>query len=407
MSQRDQPLKVLVVCSKYPPEYSGSGLRAHRTYLRLRSKYQVSIEVLCSSMVYMSRRNETYEVDGMRVTRLSSPFKRRLVAAMAGKHRVRKFLWYALAGLEEIWRTMTVLRRHGKTIDVVHTFGHCWSAGVAAIWAGVLGKPIFRELVTMQSRPDDPPGLRRLVRWALSRRGTIIAISPLLAERARQLGYRRVWCRPNPVDELRFTIARDLRDVLRHRYTPFGPDDIVLADLAKYSKMKNKELLLGMMALLPPRYKLVMVGPMEDADQPLTEDLAKLIRTLGIHDRVILHRGFVDHPEHYLQLADVFLFPSLSDGLGTPVLEAICCGIPVVANRIAGVTDWWIRDQVNGVLCEATARDFARGVERALEIPHATLDRAAQDLINQAGNSMIDEAYMACLRGEISTLNGS
>lgn len=394
-------VKVLVTCSKYPPEYAGSGLRAHRTYLRLRSKYQIEAEVICSSLVRTAWLNETYEIDRVRVTRISSPFKRGLLRARASGHRLRKLLWYVLGGLDECTRTLGVLLLRGHRFDSVHTFGHCWSAGIVAIWAGVLGKPILRELVTMRSRPDDPPGLRMLVRWALRRRGLVIAISPLLAERARQLGYPRVWCRPNPVDEQRFQVDRVARAEVRQRCVPFAPEDVILLDISKYAPLKNKELLIRMMPLLPQRYKLLTTGPLEPLDQPLYQQLQNLAIELRVQDRVRLEHGFLEHPEQYLRMADVFLFPSLSDGLGTSVLEAMCSGIPVVAHRIPGVTDWWIRDGENGILCGATPEEFASGVQRALEIPRARLEETAHRLVEQVSTSTIDAAYVSHLRHAI------
>ena len=44
-------MKVLVISSKYPPEYSGSGLRAHNTYLRLLEKYAVKNSYLSDAVM--------------------------------------------------------------------------------------------------------------------------------------------------------------------------------------------------------------------------------------------------------------------------------------------------------------------------------------------------------------------
>lgn len=394
-------MKVLVVCSKYPPEYAGSGLRAHRTYLRLRSNYQVEAEVVCSSMTSLAWRNETYAVEGVRVTRIASPLKRRLLEAGARGSRLGKLLWHLLGGLDESARTLAFLLRRGREFEAVHTFGHCWSAGVAAIWAGATGRRILRELVTMRSRPDDPPGVRALVRWALRRRGVVIAISPLLAERASRLGYPRVWRRPNPVDEARFRVDRSRRDELRRWLTPFEADDVVLLDLSKYSPLKNKETPLHMMPLLPHRYKLVLAGPLDRTGQRLYERLRDLAKELGIEDRVHMISGFISRPEDYFHMTDVFLFPSLSEGLGTPILEAIACGIPVVAHRIAGVTDWWIREGVTGYTCDATPEQFAECVERAAAIPREVLDAAASELLGQASTAVIDRRYFQYLTDRI------
>ena len=289
--------RVLIVCSKYPPEYAGSGLRAHRTYQRLQSHASIECEVICSSLTHTSWRNETYEIDGVRVTRISSPWKRHYLKTKARNGALLKYFFYFLWGADEIIRTFLLLLKVGFQVDVFHTFGHCWSAGVAAIWAGVVGKPVFRELVTMQSRPDDPPGLRPLVHWALQRRGLVIAISPLLAERAHQLGFSQVWCRPNPVDEQRFYVDRSKKDELRRQYTPFASSDVVLVDLSKYSEGKNKELLLRMMPLLPSRYKLLVAGPMEESDRHLYQRLKELAVEFQIQDRVHIEHGFVEYPD--------------------------------------------------------------------------------------------------------------
>jgi glycosyltransferase involved in cell wall biosynthesis len=391
-------MKVLLVCSKYLPEYAGAGLRIHRTYARLRAHIPIDLRVICSSTEHTSWRSETYAIDGLKVTRIASPFKRRLLNARAGRVRLAKALWYILTGIDEGVRTARALQRH-RDVDVVHTVGHSWSGGVAAIWAAICGKRIVREVVTMGSRPDDPPGLRWGVRQALRRRGTIVAISPRLAAVARALGFDRIWSRPNPVDETRFGVDRAARDTLRERYTPFGPGDIVLVELSKYSRVKNKTLPVRMLPLLPRQFKLVVAGPFDAAEQTIYDTLEALVDELGVGDRVALQRGFVEHPEHYYQLADVFLFPSVSDGLGTPVLEAIACGVPVVAHRLPGVTDAWLVEGRSGFLAEPTPAAFAKAVERAITLSRETLDAEASALRRRAGASVIDAQYLSLLQG--------
>jgi len=54
------------------------------------------------------------------------------------------------------------------------------------------------------------------------------------------------------------------------------------------------------------------------------------------------------NPEHFMQAADAFLFPSKSEGLGSVVLEALMCGLPVIANPLKGITDNAIDHGSNG-----------------------------------------------------------
>ena len=80
-------MKVLVICSKYQPEYSGSGLRAHNTYKRLKAKYNVEYNVLTNSVEYND--NTVYEYDSVIVTRVGKKLqtlKNRGYLATLSKH---------------------------------------------------------------------------------------------------------------------------------------------------------------------------------------------------------------------------------------------------------------------------------------------------------------------------------
>ena len=77
-------------------------------------------------------------------------------------------------------------------------------------------------------------------------------------------------------------------------------------------------------------HKLVVVGFRR---WKFAQDL-KLVRQLGLEDKV-LFAGFVADEEIpvFYNLADAFVFPSLYEGFGIPVLEAMACGCPVIASR--------------------------------------------------------------------------
>ena len=64
----------------------------------------------------------------------------------------------------------------------------------------------------------------------------------------------------------------------------------------------------------------------------------ELARKLGIGDQVIFAGYRIDVADFY-QMADVFLFPSLREGLPVAVMEAMASGLPIVATRIRGSSD--------------------------------------------------------------------
>ena len=81
-------------------------------------------------------------------------------------------------------------------------------------------------------------------------------------------------------------------------------------------------------------------------------DLEKLVKELGIGDRVHF-LGFQNNVLDYLYASDVFLFPSIREGLGLAALEAMATGLPVVAAENRGSKEY-ARSSWVGVLCKAT-----------------------------------------------------
>ena len=69
-----------------------------------------------------------------------------------------------------------------------------------------------------------------------------------------------------------------------------------------------------------------------------TSALQQTIAECGVGERVTVIQ-YSDHPYHYYRNADVFAFPSRMEGLGTAVLEAMACGLPVVAYDIPPIRE--------------------------------------------------------------------
>jgi len=61
--------------------------------------------------------------------------------------------------------------------------------------------------------------------------------------------------------------------------------------------------------------------------------------------------GFVENVADYLAVFDLFIFPSLHEGLGSVLLDAMHFGLPIVATRVGGIPEI-VEDGVNGRLIE-------------------------------------------------------
>ena len=68
--------------------------------------------------------------------------------------------------------------------------------------------------------------------------------------------------------------------------------------------------------------------------------LAGLIRELALDDAVIF-TGFVDDTDlpHLYNGADFFVYPSLYEGFGLPILEAMSCGTPVITSNVSSMPE--------------------------------------------------------------------
>ena len=104
--------------------------------------------------------------------------------------------------------------------------------------------------------------------------------------------------------------------------------------------------------------KLLIVG-----DGSEKKCLEELVKKLDLEDYVVF-AGKVSHEKipEYMASADVFVLPSLSEGFGMAVVEAMAMGLPVIASRVGGLP-WIIRDGENGFLVEPrNPRDIAEKI---------------------------------------------
>ncbi len=133
-----------------------------------------------------------------------------------------------------------------------------------------------------------------------------------------------------------------------------GPDKRILF-VGRLHPVKGVRYLLQAMQLVHeemPDAKLILVG-----DGKERENLESLTDHLGIRECVEF-AGKIPHEriQDYLYHADIFVLPSLSESFGIVNLEAMACGLPIVATRVGGLPDI-IDEGINGYLVEAKKPD--------------------------------------------------
>jgi glycosyltransferase involved in cell wall biosynthesis len=225
------------------------------------------------------------------------------------------------------------VRRSGFLPDVIHA--HFFLAGVPAV---LTRRPVVITEPWSIFLPEDPlrlsPLLRSAARFAYARAELVLPVSEALRRWIEAEGLRgRFRVVPNVVDTELFRL-----DGRR----PGGPPRLVAVGLLY--EAKGYEFLLQAIARLDRELLLDIAG-----DGPQRAELEALAARLGIADRVSF-RGLVPKPEvaALLRDSDAFVLTSRYDNNPCAVVEALACGLPVVATSVGGVPE--LVDETNGLL---------------------------------------------------------
>lgn len=101
-------------------------------------------------------------------------------------------------------------------------------------------------------------------------------------------------------------------------------------------------------------------------DGPLRNELEEHSHKQGL-DCEVTFTGHVSNPGDYLQQFDLFLFTSVLEGLGTSVLDAFACKIPVIASQVGGIPEIVIDGQTGLTVSAGDVNAFKSAVIRLLE----------------------------------------
>jgi glycosyltransferase involved in cell wall biosynthesis len=220
-------------------------------------------------------------------------------------------------------------------IDAVHSHEFTMAVYGAAA-ARLLGLP---HVITMHGGFKACTVLRRRIalRWAMrNSRHTVMVSRATRRQFARDLG----------VDESRFTVVPNgvpLRqgDAARVR-EEFGvkANDLVLLAVGNLEPHKGHAVLFEALARLQGRglnvpWKLIIAGGRGGAEH---ERLIESVREEGWEDRVHIVTNRNDIPD-LLALADIYVMPSLVEGLPMALLEAMVAGKAIVASTTAGIPE--------------------------------------------------------------------
>ena len=236
-------------------------------------------------------------------------------------------------------RQLTSILRDFRT-DIVHSheFTMAIYGAAAAPRAGA------RHVITMHGGLYYSLAWRRRValRWAAQRSHALVGVSGATANALRHhLGVRdeRVHVIPNGIP-----LRSGARDRVR-RELSIAPGELLIVSVGNLYPVKGHAVLIDALAMLRDRagWRLAIAGRGEEEPRLLAQAAAS-----GIAARVHL-LGFRSDVADILAAGDLFVMPSLSEGLPLALVEAMSFGLPVVVTRVGGVPEV-VTDGVEGTL---------------------------------------------------------
>lgn len=375
--------RLLVVSHGFPPYYGGAEHAAGHLAAAAVSSGRWEVEVLTSDIGGRLPARDTWRgVNVVRVPARKKEWK---------NHTVPELLSFLIACTRRI---------HIARPDYILAHFTLPGGEVARRWAGRFGVP-YAVVLHGADVPDSQRGrfgllyplVKPLVRRVWRQAAHVIAVSDTLQDLAlRTWPECQIHVIPNGVDVDRFQPVKREEDRPRDK-------NIVVLVVARLIEIKGIQNLLTALSLLPEplRQKIDLqvcgTGPYE-AD--LRRQADRLGNTAQVHFAGLL--PYEQIPVR-LQEADIFVLPSLQEGLPLSLLEAMASGLPVVASVVGGIPSV-VRDGENGLLvAPGDVTGLRDALVRLLENPGICrrMGSAARRDARAWSWTAVWERYEACL----------
>lgn len=367
---------MLLVTGAYFPEFSAGGLQSRAVAARLRDR--ASFNVLTTATTPSLPASAI--VDGVPVRRVCVSMGSRWSAVVASVRMARELV--------------AVLPR----VSLVHVQGYSSKHILVTVMARLFRRPVILHLQT--SMHDEPQTVRAQgaqAWWAFRSADQYLSVSPGLTQRYLEAGLPadRIREIPNGVDAARFSpaSAAERRALRRRLHLPADRPIVLFVGVMMPDKQPHVlfDAWLQMRRATGIVSTLVFVGASNPKLYELADRLAERVRAAADASGFGADVLFVPPTsaiEEYFRAADVFAMPSAREGLPIVLLEAMACGLPVVASHLPGSTDTMIKPGVNGVLVPpGDVAGFAAGLARLL----SNSDEAAP--LGAAARRTVEDRY--------------
>lgn len=279
----------------------------------------------------------------------------------------------------------------------VHPYSGVWGhylfpSGFLATWFAEM--QAVPSLVSVRGNDLDraifPPGDFARLQWTLDRATLITAVSQNMAHKVQVLNQRKrdVVVLPNAVNHRIFALTdtspqqnASLREALGIR-----AEEVVLGFSGELREKKGQQFLLQALERVQSQLPacLLIIGEVRPSEQVLLQNFSAHHPEAG--SRIII-TGHLSNPEQvacHLRLCDVYLQPSLWEGMPNALLEAMACGCSCIASDAGGIPEVITQGKTGFLLPRSQLHRLGEAVLEYLALPVA--DRMA---IGHAANAWV------------------
>jgi L-malate glycosyltransferase len=276
-----------------------------------------------------------------------------------------------------------------KAFDVVNT----WFAIPSGLTGGaiarrhkvphvltVIGGDIYDPSKWYSPHHSFPAG--RAARWALQHADSHVGISTDIVQRTREyFGFN------SPIEVIPLGIAKPEFRPATHEALGMSASRRYCVAVGRLVRRKDYPTLLQAFRGLEEDTSLLILG-----DGPERDNLRRMAQRLGIGDRVEL-RGFVSEEQKFqiLSNSDLFALVSLHEGFGVVYLEAMYCGLPIIAADEGGQVDLLADGESGRLVPVGDVATLEQALRKLLQ------DKAAARCMGEANRLRFEEFSIARL----------
>jgi N-acetyl-alpha-D-glucosaminyl L-malate synthase BshA len=355
-------MRILIINYEFPPLGGGGGVASYQIAKGLVARGH-EVDVLTTG-----RRNlpSSEVVDGLGVYRVPVAGRTELATAT-----LLSMLSFFPAG---VVKGCQILRK--KRYDILNTHFAIPSGPTGVALSRLFNTPLVLTIIggdiydpTKKLSPSNNRLLHTVVRCVLDSSSEIIAISQDIQRRARELYH----CQKE-IQVIHYGLSPVKFESKSRAQLGIPEENVVLISIGRLIRRKALDvLLLAVSKLEDQKFRLLIIG--EGPEEPHLRVLAERLGLSSLVD--FLGAVWGERKFQYLAASDIFVLPSVHEGFGLVFLEAMYCGLPVIASSSGGQTDF-LREGETGFLIPVGDVDAL--AERILRLAR---DRALRQRISE------------------------